>query len=212
MRRYVTVAAALAVALGGCRGAEVEGEPDVQPAPRPPTADVIPAGTLFEVDLNQTIGTDRNQVGDRFTATVREPLIAQDGQVVVPRGATVHGVITGLDDSDRIGDQAAIRVDFERITFDGSSHPFRAAVIDTDVELDDETERLAERAAIGAAAGAVLGGIIGGDLEDILVGGALGAGAGTVISLGLGSVDAELPRGTDMTLRTTRTIELDGGE
>ncbi|MFW6040076.1 MAG: YMGG-like glycine zipper-containing protein, partial [Gemmatimonadota bacterium] len=78
-----------------------------------------------------------------------------------------------------------------------------------DVELDEDTRQLAERAAIGAAAGAALGAIIGGDLEDILVGGALGAGAGTVISLGLGRVDAELPRGTEMRLRTTREIRLE---
>ncbi|MFW6078735.1 MAG: hypothetical protein ACODAE_03895 [Gemmatimonadota bacterium] len=210
MRKSLIVFTAVAVAASGaCRTAEVETEPDVQPAPRPATADAVPAGTLFRVELDQTIGTERNRVGDRFTATVAEPLIARNGEVVVPAGARIHGVITGLDESDRIGDQAAIRIDMERISFRGRSYPFSAGVVDTDVELDEDTRELAERAAIGAAAGAALGAIIGGDLEDILIGGALGAGAGTVISLGLGRVDAELPRGTEMTLRTTREIRLE---
>lgn len=209
MRKSLTAAAAVVVALGACRTAEVETEPQVQGVPAPATADAVPAGTIFEAELNQTIGTDENEVGDRFTLTVIDPLIARNGQVVVPRGARIHGVITGLDDSDHIGDQAAIRVNFERITFDGRSHPFPAEVVDTDVEITDEEERIAERAAIGAVAGAALGAIIGGDLEDILVGGALGAGAGTVISLGVGAVDAELPQGSTMALRTTREISLD---
>src|SRR5690606_14037452 len=138
---------------------------------------------------------------------VQDPLIARDGQVIVPRGAVVTGVITGLDDSDHIGDQAAIRVDFERLNIRGRSYPFSAEVVDADVEVGDPS-RIAERAGIGAAAGAALGAIIGADLEDILVGGALGAGAGTIISLGLGDVEAELPAGTDMTLRTRRDISL----
>lgn len=209
MRTFsVATLAALVVVLGGCRTAKVESEPGVQPAPRPATADAVPTGTLLNVALDQPVGTERNRVGDRFTATVADPLIARNGEVVVPEGARVHGVVTGLDDSDHIGDQAAIRVEFERLSVGGESYPFAADVVDTDVRLDEDERRLAERAAVGAVAGAALGAVIGGDLEDILVGGALGAGAGTVISLGLGRVDAELPAGTAMTVRTTREVSL----
>lgn len=208
MRKSLALAATALLALGGCRTAEVDTEPGAQPAPRPPTADAVPVGTLFQVELNQRLDTDRNEVGDRFTASVTEPLIARNGAVVVPQGATVHGVITGLDDSDHIGDQAAIRLNFERLSFRGRSHPFAADVVDTAVELEDDEERIAERAAVGAVAGAALGAIIGGDLEDVLVGGALGAGAGTVISLGVGAVDAALPQGSEMTLRTTQEVSL----
>lgn len=208
MRTSLGLAVALAATLGACRTAEVETEPAARPAPRPPTAEAVPAGTLFETELDQTVGTADNRVGDRFTATVTQPLIARNGQVVVPEGAKAHGRITGLDDSDRIGDQAAIRLTFERIGFGGRSHPFAADVVDTAVRIEDDEASAAERAAVGAAAGAALGAVIGGDLEDILVGGALGAGAGTVISLGIGTVDAKLPAGSEMTLRTTRELSL----
>ncbi len=208
MHNRLTAALALAVVLGGCRSATVESERPVGGQPAPVTVDAIPAGTIMEVELNQTLGTDESRVGDRFTATVVRPLVAANGQVVVPQGALVHGVVTGLDDSDHVGDQAAIRIDFDRLTYQGRTYPFSADVVDTDVRLVGEGERAAAGAATGAIAGAALGAIIGGDLQDILIGGALGAGAGTIISLGIGSVDAQLPRGTEMTLRTRRTISL----
>lgn len=209
MRRFWTFAAILALAPVACRTAEVESGPPIGAQPAPPTADAIPAGTLLEVELDQTIGTERNRVGDRFTATVTDPLIAQNGQVVVPRGSVVHGVITGLDPSSNIGDQAAIRVHFDRITIGNRGYPFSADVVRADATLEGpEGRRVAEHAAIGAVAGAALGVIIGEDLAGALIGGALGAGVGTIISLGIGDVDAELPAGTAMTLRTAQTISL----
>ena len=53
--------------------------------------------------------------------------------------------------------------------------------------------------------GAVIGG---GDVSKILGGAAIGAAAGTVISLGTGEVDAVLPAGSKMTLQTTQQVTL----
>jgi hypothetical protein len=55
----------------------------------------------------------------------------------------------------------------------------------------------------------VLGAVIGGgDVSKILGGAAIGAAAGTVISLGMGEVDAVLPAGSKMTLQTTQQVTL----
>lgn len=207
MNRGVVCAAALLVALGGCRSVAVESGPRAQPAPPPPTADAIPAGTTLDVRLNETLSTDRNSVGDRFTATVTRPLIAQNGQTVVPAGAVLSGVVTGLAEARRIGDQAAIRLNFDRIGIGGQSYPFSADIIEADVRARRDSPS-AEAAAIGAAAGAALGAIIGGDLASTLIGGVLGAGAGTIISLGLGDVDAELPAGSVMTVQSRQAVRL----
>ena len=77
-----------------------------------------------------------------------------------------------------------------------------------DVRLDQEIgTKTLRKAGIGAAAGAALCGILsGGDLDKILIGGALGAAAGTVISLGMGDVEGVLPAGTTMKLQTTRIV------
>jgi hypothetical protein len=200
-------------ALAGCRSAEIgTGAPvpeweDAQPAAG--ATGTVPMGTRLVVELDQTIDTDESDVGDSFSATVKEAV--EVNGATIPAGAKVRGEITGLDDSDDVGDQAAIRLNFESIEIDGARHPFSADISEADVELENaaDVEDVARRAGIGAAAGAVLGAIIGeGDLKDILIGGALGAGAGTIISLGLGDVDAALPRGTDLTLRTTQPVDL----
>jgi hypothetical protein len=208
MNRIELLTAASLLVLAACGGARVEPEPGIQPAPLP-SANYVPAGTVMNVRLQQTLSAKDSRVGQRFNTTVIDPLVTADGRTVVPAGAIVSGVVTGVDPSTRPGDIAAIRVNFDRLQVNGRSYPFGASVIDTEPALDPDEKRILERAAVGAAAGAVLGAIItGGDLEGILVGGALGAGAGTIISLGLGDMEPELERGSVLTLRTTRPVQL----
>jgi hypothetical protein len=118
--------------------------------------------------------------------------------------------VTGVDNSDRVGEAAAIKIDIEQLSMNGMNYPFHAKVTATNLETRGESrEETLKKAGVGAAAGAVLGAVLsGGDLEKILLGGALGAAAGTVISLGLGDTEAVLPAGTKMTLQTTQTVTL----
>jgi hypothetical protein len=54
----------------------------------------------------------------------------------------------------------------------------------------------------------VLGAIVGGDVQGALTGAALGAGAGTVISLGTSNQQAVLEAGSVLTLRLTEPLEV----
>jgi hypothetical protein len=202
-------AVALAVALAACQPAElIQPTPAVQPAPPPPTADAMPVGTVFNVQLDNRLSATQSTVGDRFTATVTQPLVAANGHVAVPAGAQVHGVVTGVQPHSG-AEPAAIRVNFERLTFDGRSVAFNADVVDTSARVErDRLGTAARGAVVGAAAGAVLGAVIGGELRDILIGGAIGAGAGTILSLGLGQVEPTLPEGTVLSLRTNQHVAL----
>ena len=207
-------AASLAAGLivAGCaRTATVESTGDVAVSSSPATARSLPSGTTLDIKLDQEIGTKSSKVGDSFSATVVNPIVAENGVTAVPAGSKVYGKVTGLDNSDRAGEPAAIRVDFERIVVNGSSRPLYAKVTATNLETrgGDTRDETIKKAGIGAAAGAVLGAIVsGGDLDKILLGGALGAAAGTVISLGTGDVEGVLPAGTTLTLQTTRTVAL----
>ena len=208
----MAVALVSGLLLTGCaRQATVESAGDVAISSSPTDARSLPSGTTLDVRLDQEIGTKSNKVGDAFTATVVNAVVAQNGQTAVPAGSKIYGKITGLDNSDRVGDQAAIRIDFERIEVSGHSHPLSAKVTATNLETRgaDTRDETLRKAGVGAAAGAVLGAIVsGGDLDKILLGGVLGAAAGTVISLGMGDVEGVLPAGTTMTLQTTRTVAL----
>ena len=208
MKRTLAAAAVALFALAGCSTAQVETEPGaVVPAPPGLAAPIVPTGTQVVAELDETLTTKTNQVGDNFTATVKED-VTVNNDVIVPAGSKISGVITGIDPTDRIGDQAALRVAFESITVNGRVHAFAADITEVDVDIE-ETARVGdvtEKAGIGAAAGAVLGAVIGGSLKDILIGGVLGAGAGTIISLGVGDVEAALPQGTDLTLTARRPV------
>jgi hypothetical protein len=210
-----TIPAILAVAAlagaGACsRATSVESTGEVAPV-TPATANSLPTGSVLNVTLDQAVGTKTSKVGDTFTATVAEPVVASNGQTVVPAGTKIYGKVTGLKDSDNASETAAIRLDFERININGQDHPFEANITATNLQTtgQDTRDETLKKAGIGAAAGAVLGAVIsGGDLSKILGGAAIGAAAGTVISLGTGDVEAVLPAGSKMTLQTTQQVAM----
>ena len=216
MWKQVGPLAAASIAMLGCaRAATVESEaagtvePVMSTGATPVNARTLPAGVDLELSLDQAIGTKNSRVGQEFTATVRNTVYAQNGRVVVPAGAKVHGRVTGLDDSDHPGEAAAIRLDFDRLAFNGRSYPFEARITATNLETSRDRNVSARDVAVGAAAGAVLGAIVGeGDLSKILGGAAIGAAAGTVIALGVGDTEATLPAGARMNVRTTQSVAL----
>lgn len=209
-RQIAGIAVAVLAAAGCARTAQVESGGDVVSTPLPTSTSSIPVGTSLEVQLDQELGTESSRVGDAFTATVVEPVNTTDGDVVVPKGAVVHGTVTGLHASEHAGDQAAIKLDFDTLTINGQAYAFDAKITSTNLETQGDTrEETLKKAGVGAAAGAVLGAILGdASLGKIALGGLLGAAAGTAISLGAGEVQAVLPKGTNMTVQSTEMVAL----
>jgi hypothetical protein len=211
MKLSIAAAATGIVIVSGCVAAPVETVPvtPAQPAAPPADARAIPARTLLDVRLNQDLSTVASRVGDTFTVTVAEPLVAANRQTVVPADAVITGMVTGVGPASASREQAAIRLNFVRINIDGVSHPLSASIVGT--RLPGAAEQPAgdtQTIVTDAAADAVVGAIIGGDLRDMLVGAALGAGAGTVISLGAGDEEAALPAGTQLRLQTLDPVRL----
>jgi hypothetical protein len=210
-----TLAIAAVTALGCSRAVNVESEaaggvgPVTSTGVTPVNARTLPSGVNLELTLDQAIGTRNSRVGQEFTATVRNSVFAQNGRVVVPAGAKVYGRVTGLQGSDRPGQAAAIRLDFERLAFNGRDYPFEARITATDLQTSRNPNINPRDVAVGAAAGAVLGAVIGeGDIAKILGGAAIGAAAGTVISLGTADTEATLPAGARLNVQTTQSVAL----
>jgi hypothetical protein len=212
MRKTAAIVLTLAASLGACsRATTVESSGGEVATPTPVSANSLPTGSVLTVSLDQQVGTKTSKVGDTFSATVVDAVVASNGQTVVPAGAKVYGKVTGLQDSNNAGQKAAIRLDFERINVNGVERPFEANITATQLKTQGEDSRneTLKKAGIGAAAGAVLGAVLGGgDVSKIIGGAAIGAAAGTVISLGTGEVDAVLPAGSKMTLQTTQQVTL----
>ncbi len=147
----------------------------------PATGRYIPAGTTIDTHLDQTLTTSGSHVGDRVTATVQSPLIAQNGDIAIPVGSKLVGTITGLAASS--GSTAgAIRLNFNRIEFGGRSYGFSGDIT-----------RVEPKAA--------------GVMNDQTVKPAVtGVAAGTAISLGRGDVSDALAAGSTLEVRTRTAI------
>lgn len=217
MRLIATAALGVsAFALVGCqRQVDVVAGGEVVPSSASTVvaanSNVLPSGASLTVRLTQKLSTEGNKVGDSFTATVVDAVMASNGDVVVPVGAVVTGRITALDDSDSPTDRALIQLRFDRLSVNGRSYDFGANITSVAKieQKEKSTGKVIERAAQGAVAGAVLGAIIGGaELDAIIKGGAIGATAGTVVSLGLGDVEHVIPAGTHMTIQSTQSVAL----
>ncbi len=213
MVRQVGALSLLALSALGCaRTVRVESEAGgaLAPVVMPVSSRMLPTGTDLYVQLDNRIDTRTGRVGDMFSATVRHPVYAQNGARVVPAGAKVYGRVAALDDSDYPGEEVRVRLDFNRLVFGGRSYPFDAVISQTNLETSQERRGLSTRVIlVGAAIGAVLGAVLtGGEIEGILGGAAIGGAAGTVYTFSRGDIEAALPAGSRMTLRTTRPITL----
>jgi hypothetical protein len=207
-----TLGAALAtVACASSPRVDTAAGGEVSPATVPVNARSLPAGATMDVTLDQQLGTQSSHVGDNFSATVANAVVAENGRTAVPTGARVWGHVSGVRPAGNATEQAAIVLDFDSLTFNGRRYPFEANVTATDLQKQGgaSTNETLKDAAIGAAAGAVLGAILSGaDKDKILLGAGVGAVAGTAISLGRGGTNGVLPAGSHMSIQTTQSVAL----
>lgn len=187
--------------------------PTPAPAPRPSTRTVTataPSGTSAALTLNETLSTQTNRVGDSFTATLQSDIRGDNGEVVVPAGATVRGRLTEVNKSGQVGQTGVITVAFESVSFGGKSYPLDATVTQANPERHNRTTtaQTATKIGAGAAAGAVLGKVLGKSTKNTIKGAVIGAAAGTAIAMGTADVDVVLPAGSAMTIRLDSPVEV----
>lgn len=190
---------------GGAPMASQPAPASAQSAPAPaPIA--VPSGTSLRVRLEQTIDTRRNRAGDRFDATLIEPVVV-DGQVVIPRGTPFQGTITEASPSGHLKGRAVLAVELNAFRLNGVSYPVVTSV-------DDRVSgRHRKRNWIliggGTGLGTALGAIAGGP-AGALIGAGAGAGAGTAGAYFTGKKQVAIPAETALTFRLRRQVALSG--
>jgi hypothetical protein len=193
------------------RPAPRQEEPRPAPAPEPRVVtSTVPMGTNMSLTLNETLSTERNRVGDSFTATLASPVLDGSGNVVIPAGATVRGRLTEVNKSGRVGETGILKLAFEAVSFGGRSYPMDGTVIRANPQRSNRTStgETVGKVAAGAAAGAILGRVIGKDTKGTGKGAVIGAAAGTAIAMGTADVDVVLPAGSAMEIRVDSPIEI----
>jgi predicted small secreted protein len=97
MRTHSTFVTALLATtlLAACAGDTVRTAGGDVVRVRPVDARIIPAGVILDGQLHQALGVDAKP-GDRFTATVIRPVIADDGTLVIPSGSSISGRVKAV--------------------------------------------------------------------------------------------------------------------
>lgn len=189
--------------------------PAPTPAPQPSRPRFVtlsaPAGTSFAVRLNEEVSTRNHSVGESFTATLAEPIVASNGTVMIPAGATVRGQVTDSRKSGRAGENAAIGITFTSISYDGRTYPIDSSASNVPSKLVTRDSNLNKAAKIGggAAAGAVIGRVIGRSTKSTIAGAAIGAAAGTAVAMGTADVDRVIPAGSQVTVRLDGPVRVE---
>jgi hypothetical protein len=141
------------------------------------------------VRLLQTIDTERNRPGDRFVATLDEPLVSGD-RVIVPKGTRFSGHITDSKRSGRFKGKALLALSLDSFELNGRTYPVRTSSAAR--VSGGHKKRNWLWLGGGSGGGALIGAAAGGG-SGALIGGGAGAAAGTVGMLFTGRKDVRLP-------------------
>ena len=179
-------------------------------------------GTEVKLRLHTTVDSKISQAGDRIIATVEEPVLIENVEVI-PVGARVQGRVGEIQKPGRFGRGGRMVLAFESIEVPGAGNiQISGSLVDLyepeadqgekgvkDVDVGQEGQvkaggprKLKRVASVGAGAGigAATGGVLG-----AAIGVAVGAGVTFVWFKGK---NVELPAGLGMVMRVDRGVAL----
>lgn len=148
--------------------------PAAEASPKTVRYITIPAGTRISVRTIDRIDSTENHVGDRFQATLEEPLTV-DGNVVVAKGADVYGRLAESKESGTFTGRSQLQLELSGIVINGQTIP----VVTGEYELAGKSRgaSTAKRTIGGAAVGSIIGALAGGG-KGAAIGAGVGGGAG----------------------------------
>jgi len=224
-RRSTVIVALFALALGALAPAA---EAQRRRAPRRTTARAtvppvryytVPADTVIRVRMDTELNSKTARVGDRFSATVTEPVYGgESGVDVIPVGSKVWGRVSSVRRAGR-RTPGSISVAFNQVqlptgvrhTINGSLSSLQADDVNSDNESTVSGRGNRKRDAVfiggGAATGAIIGAIAGGG-KGAAIGAILGGGLGTGARVYEREQDAEVKSGTEFGVILNRPVRL----
>ena len=164
----------------------------------------IPAGTRISVRTIDAIDSTDSLAGDRFQASLAEPLIF-GGDVLVGKDTLVYGRLTQSKESGTFSGRSQLRLELTGIVVNGNTVP----VVTGEYEVKGKSRgaSTAKRAVGGAALGALIGAVADGG-QGAAIGAGVGAGAGAGSEVITGGDHVKVPSETliDFTLQQDVSI------
>jgi hypothetical protein len=181
---------------------------------------VVPAGTKIPIQLRQPLSTKDARAGDPIYAQTSFP-IAIDGEMMIPAGTWVQGVVDSVKRAGRLKGTAELQFHLtmliyangytlniaaaiDRVPGDAGTHLKEPGTIQHDSEKGKDLERVGDAASKGGQIGALAGVAARPSLHGLGVGGISGIAAGTLIAL--------LARGSDVRFETGTAVEIALGQ
>ena len=162
----------------------------------------IPSGTTLRLSLQSAVASDGSRVEEPVRATLRSPVTIA-GQVALPAGSEVSGVVTDAEGSGRVKGRARIAMRFNSVRAHGETYDIRTSGYAQEAAATKKQD--AEKIAIGAGAGAALGAILGGG-SGAAKGAAIGGAGGTGVVLATKGTEVHLGPGAAVTTRLTAPV------
>lgn len=168
----------------------------VRSAPPAPVASgdrvSVPTGTRLTIRTIDAIDSDRNQVGDKFAATLDQPLYVND-VLVVPKGADVYGRLEQAKEAGRLAGKAQLKLSLTGIVVNGQTYALSTG--NYELSGKSRTANTATKVGGGAAVGALIGAVVGGG-KGAAIGAGVGAGAGTAVQVATQGEQVHVPSET----------------
>jgi len=176
--------------------------------PAAPSPRTLAAGTLIEAAISDSINSRHDKPGKTVTAAVARDVKDHAGRVVIPAGSVVTLTVTDLAPAkSKSAADGKLALHATSVNVKGRTYALDADVDPVAHELKGRgvTAGEAEKVGVGTAIGAIGGRIIGGNTKGAVIGGIVGAGAGTAVAVQTASRDVVVRPGTPVkiTLRGT---------
>src|SRR5947209_6752585 len=182
----------------------------------------LAAGTEIRATLDTPLSSKTSKPGDRFTATITQP-VQGNGNVVVPAGSRIEGEVSEAEQGKTLPalrGKGKLNLRFRDVVLpNGQTVPITGTLVSVNstngkdtrkadnegqVESGTRGKDVAKDVGIGAGVGTVAGLIFGGPLKGL----AIGALAGGGYVLATNGKDVNLPAQTGLVLRLDQPMNL----
>jgi len=175
-----------------------------EPAPRVAETLTVPDGTQISLALTAPVSSQTAVVGDGVEAELTEAVLV-DGRSALPAGTRLSGRVTEATALKKVGGRARLALSFDSALVDGREVPIAAHFAR---EGKSETGKDAATIAAGTAIGIILGNQAKKNDRGKVIGGVVGAAAGTGIAAATKGETIELPAGTELRLTLRGAVQV----
>ncbi|HEX3436396.1 MAG TPA: hypothetical protein VHT24_06475 [Pseudacidobacterium sp.] len=164
----------------------------------------VPAGTRILVRLAETLSSQNQVAGGRFSAVLETNLNAQ-GLLVVPRGTAIHGRIAAANRAGGMAGSSQLTLELTDIVINGTAHPVVTDSIQQ--RAQGQGGSTVRNIGLGAGLGSAIGAVAGRG-RGAAIGGIAGGALGTARAAGSPGEQVFMGQGTLLEFRLAQPVPL----